>query len=547
MMHWYQKLIITICIGFFASGIFAFPSVDGIQEYQPNVLQYPDIKQVLDDDIVRYRNADDIWAVMRQEFSLEHYENDPQVQMQIEWFLAHQDFLTRSITRAAPYLYYILQQARIRHLPIELVLLPIIESAYNPYAYSPAGASGIWQLMPGTASGYGIKQDRWYDGRRDVIASTKAALNYLSYLGTFFDNNWLLAMAAYDTGLGNVSYAINRNIREGYDTDFWSLRLAQETRIYVPRMLALAAIVANPDRYPVYLPPIPHAPYLAQLSIGMQMDLRHVALYAGVPYKQLMQLNSGFSHPITDPSGKRKLILPLENVAQFSANLQQPLLYPNAQSTIAVNNSIEDDATQQLLAPVVASSKSKKSARTVLASAQAPTEITSEDIGDFNHYLASKEVDGSRATAPAENYPSPPPAVKKELENLDGNYRIQPGDTIYMTREGDDIDKIAQRFHVSTQALFAANPLNATKTMHQDQHLVIPTHLRNVQIAKVVAPTPKKYHLASGDTVYMVRKGDTIDKIARKFHITAPEIRITNLIADNDLRDGDRLIIPTHA
>lgn len=546
MMHWYRKIITTISIGFISSVAFSYPSIDGIQEYQPNVNLYPDVKQILDDDIIRYRNADDIWNVMRQEFSLQHYENDPQVQTQIEWFLTHQDFLTRSVTRAAPYLYYILQQARIRHLPIELVLLPIIESAYNPYAYSPAGASGIWQLMPGTASGYGIKQDKWYDGRRDVITSTKAALNYLSYLGTFFENNWLLAMAAYDTGIGNVSYAINRNIREGYDTDFWSLRLAQETRIYVPRMLALAAIVANPDRYPVYLPPIPCAPYLAQLNVGTQMDLRHVASFAGLSYKKLMQLNSGFSQPITDPTGKRKLILPLENVAQFSENLQQSLLYPNAQANFAINkNTASDNLAQKLLAPVIASSRSNRTARVVVASAQAPTEITNQDIGDFNNYLASKETDGSRATAPIDAYPTPPPAVKKELESIEGSYRIQPGDTIYMTREGDDIDKIAQHFRVSTQALFAANPLNAMKTMHQEQRLVIPTHLHNTQIAKVVAPP--KYHITSGDTIYMVRKGDTIEKIANKFHTSVPQIRMTNLIADNDVRDGERLIIPTHA
>ena len=136
-------------------------------------------KQKLADDIYRYHNADDMWTLLRHEFVLPHYEEYPQVQEQIQWFLSHQDFLQNSAARAAPYFYYILQQARKRHLPAEVGLLPMIESSYNPFAYSSVGAAGMWQMMPGTASGLGVKQDWWYDGRRDVVASTRAALDHL--------------------------------------------------------------------------------------------------------------------------------------------------------------------------------------------------------------------------------------------------------------------------------------------------------------------------------------------------------------------------------
>jgi membrane-bound lytic murein transglycosylase D len=564
MRDWYKRIIVLNCFAFISSVAFAYPSMEGIQEYQHNIHLAAGPKQELDEDIDRYRNAEDIWEVLRQEFSLQHYEDDPQVQAQIEWFMMHQDFLLRSATRAAPYLYYILQQARKRHLPIELVLLPIIESAYNPYAYSPAGASGIWQMMPGAASDYGIKHDSWYDGRRDVIASTKAALSYLSYLGNFFDNNWLLAMAAYDTGLGNVSYAINRNIRDGYSTDFWSLRLAQETRIYVPRLLALAAIVANPDRYPVYFPPVRNAPYLAQLDIGAQIDLKNAATLAGITFKQLMQLNSGFNRTATDPTGKHKLILPIERVAQFSENLAQIPLYQRIKSESYNNKADEslaglENRFTSVKSPVASEDgfnpikpaptriiKVDQASKDILNNARAVL-AENEDADFFNKYDAKDVAQTVRRVQPEAYQPASPPTpvLRKALEAMSGSYTIQPGDTIYMTRDGDDINKIAKHFHLSRQELLAANPLDEKKAIHQDQRLVIPTHLIRTQVAKVIQPS--RYRLASGDTIYMVRNGDTIDKIARRFRLTVPEIRIANLIADNDIRAGDRLIIPTHA
>jgi membrane-bound lytic murein transglycosylase D len=559
MRYWYKRIIVLSCFAFLSGVAFAYPSMEGIQEYQHNVHIASGPKQELDEDVDRYHNADNIWDVLRQEFSLQHYEDDPQVQAQIEWFMMHQDFLLRSATRAAPYLYYILQQARKRHLPIELVLLPIIESAYNPYAYSPAGASGIWQMMPGAASDYGIKHDTWYDGRRDVIASTKAALSYLSYLGNFFDNNWLLAMAAYDTGLGNVSYAINRNIRDGYNTDFWSLRLAQETRIYVPRLLALATIIANPDRYPIYFPPVRNAPYLAQFDLGAQIDLKHAATLAGIPFKQLMQLNSGFNRTATDPSGKHKLVLPIEHVAQFSENLAPSPLYQRIQSESYSNKSDESlaalenrfnrppkemaDYEDRFNAAPKTVAHVDQSSRDILNNARAVI-AENEDSEFFNKYDAKDVAQSVRRIQPTA-YQPPPPVLRKALETFNGNYTIQPGDTIYMTRQGDDINKIAKHFHLTPGELLTANPLDGKNPMRQDQRLVIPTHLTRTQVAKIVQPN--RYRLASGDTIYMVRHGDTIEKIAKRFRLSVAEVRLANLIVNNDIRDGDRLVIPTHA
>lgn len=211
MKQW-AKTIIKILFAWLLFSTFscAAPNPEGIQVYRKDMHLSAEYKQKLAGDIYRYYNADNLWDTLRHEFVLPHYEYMPQVREQINWFLMHQDFLQRSASRAAPYLYYILQQVRKRHLPPEIVLLPLLESSYNPFAYSTVGAAGIWQMMPGTATGFGVKQNWWYDGRRDVVASTQAALDYVAYLGSYFGGNWLLAIAAYDTGEGNVLAAIKK-------------------------------------------------------------------------------------------------------------------------------------------------------------------------------------------------------------------------------------------------------------------------------------------------------------------------------------------------
>jgi membrane-bound lytic murein transglycosylase D len=460
--------------------LFASPNIEGIQIYQPNNHFSEISKQSLVDDLYRYQNAENIWDVLRSEFTLPHYENSPEVQEQLAFFMRNPDFLLHCTERAAPYLYYISQQVRKRHLPIEMVLLPMIESAYNPFAYSSSGAGGIWQIMPNTAAGLGIKQNGWYDGRRDVIASTKAALNYLVYLAGFFDGNWLLALAAYNTGEGNILAAIHRNIRDAKNTDFWSLPLSQQTRDYVPRLLALAIIIANPKQYPIHFPIVRNAPYLAQVDVGRQIDLNRAASLAGLSFNSLKQLNPGYNHTTTDPNGPYQLILPIQNVARFTENFTQSLLY-DSQQVISHKIPVEE---------------------TLLATTK-----------QFN---------------------TPHPSV-----HIEGHYSLQPDDTLYIVRLGDNLEKISNKFHVPMQTLLAANNLAEIQAVSAGSQLIIPTHFNKI------APT-QKYQLAEGDTIYLVRENDTIEKIAKKFHTTAPTLRVANLLASNHIQEGDRLVIPAH-
>lgn len=206
-----------------------------------------------------------------------------------------------------------------RNLPGELALLPMIESAYDPFAYSVAGAAGLWQLMPQTGAGLGLKQDWWFDARRSISSSTDAALNYLLYLNKFFNGNWVLAIAAYDAGEGTIDRAIKAT--GGRALSFWDLTVPRETQTYVPRLLALAEIIKSPSQYKLTLPEIAYLPYFVEVNIGSPIDLNHAAKMAGISYKELIKLNPGFNRWTTAPDKPIKLLIPAEKVHQFNLNL----------------------------------------------------------------------------------------------------------------------------------------------------------------------------------------------------------------------------------
>jgi len=541
------KSIIAI-VSFALLSVTAFaaaPTYEGIQLYQKNAPLSPERKQKLADDISRYHQADNLWDALREEFTLPHYEEIPAVQDKIEWFMNNQDFLLRSATRAAPYLYYILQQVKKRHLPAELVLLPIVESGYNPYSLSHVGAAGIWQLMPNTATGLGIKRDWWYDGRRDVIASTRGALNYLAYLQSFFDGNWLLAIAAYNTGEGNVMSAIKRNIRNGLDTDFWSLPVAQQTKDYVPSLLALAVIISHPERYPVYFPPVRNAPYLAQVDLSASISLKQAASLARISYKKLLQLNPGFNQPLASVKRPYKLVLPIENVVDFTENL----------ASAAQNQTV---ATPQ---PQIRWVHYKVKSGDTLASIATRFQTTSKALRQLNHLTKNTVKHGNHLLIPSANLvaenneleePTKPAFVNSEnieksiakpiakatlsFNKTTSRYIMQPGDTIYMVRKKDSLASIAKRFSINSHSILAANRIKSNYVVPGTQ-LIIPTHRSNEGgTAKTVQP---------GDTVYMVRQGDTIAKISHKFNTTPEAIRLANLVDDNSLPEGLKIIIPT--
>ena len=195
-------------------------------------------------------------AHLRGQFNLALHLNEPQVQAQLNWFIANPDYLTRVFKRGALYLPHIVTEVQKADLPMEFVLLPVIESAFDPFAYSSGRASGLWQFIPSTARLYNVNIDWWYDGRRDLIDSTNAATAFLLDLGQTFDEDWLLALAAYNAGPGTVKKAMRKNRTRQRSEAFWQLDLPRETKGYIPKLLALAAIVKRPEQYNITLPDI---------------------------------------------------------------------------------------------------------------------------------------------------------------------------------------------------------------------------------------------------------------------------------------------------
>jgi len=235
--------------------------------------------------------------------------------------LRHPDYMQRVANRAKPFLYLIVDEIERQDMPLELALLPIVESAFDPFAYSHGRAAGMWQFIPSTGKRFGMKQNWWYDGRRDVVASTKGAMAYLNYLLKMFDGDWLHALAAYNSGEGRVLSAIKKNKKANIATDFWSLDLPKETRAYVPKLLALADILQHSEAYGFSWPQIENKAFTQRVDIGSQIDLALAADMAGLSIKELHALNPGYNRWATDPDGPYALLLPVENVAQFSEAL----------------------------------------------------------------------------------------------------------------------------------------------------------------------------------------------------------------------------------
>ena len=264
---------------------------------------------------------DDLWQYLGQHFTLPLDGGDVRIENELGWFAAHGDYLNRVAGRARPYLYYIVQQVQARKMPLDIALLPVVESAFDPFAYSYGRASGLWQFVPGTGHMYELKQDWWYDGRRDVGASTGAALDYLQALHNEFNGDWLLALAAYNSGPGTVEHAVAVNQRHGQPTDFWHLDLPAETRAYVPRLIAICELVADPQHKGVDLTPIPNQPYLTQVDVGGQIDLATAAKLAGVTTEEMYLLNPGYNRWATDPDGPYLLFVPLDKKDDFTQAL----------------------------------------------------------------------------------------------------------------------------------------------------------------------------------------------------------------------------------
>lgn len=263
-----------------------------------------------------------LWTRISDGFLLDPTVADsPRVDKQRLFFASQPRYFEITSQRAQRYLHYVVDELDKRNMPLELALLPFVESGYNPMAYSTSHAAGIWQFIPSTGRVFSLRQDDWYDGRRDITASTTAALDYLSKLGDMFDGDWLLAIAAYNCGEGCVGRAVKRNHSLGLPADYWNLQLPNETMNYVPKLLALAQIVNSPDQYGMTMPVIEDQPYFAQITIKRPLDLVKAAELASISADEIKHLNPGFKNNVATPSGPYQLLVPFEQAKQFNSAL----------------------------------------------------------------------------------------------------------------------------------------------------------------------------------------------------------------------------------
>jgi membrane-bound lytic murein transglycosylase D len=261
----------------------------------------------------------DVWARIRGGFRLSNLDG-PLVQQWEQWYSTRPDYVARMVERGSHFLYHVIEEIERRKMPAEIALLPMIESAYNPQAYSRAHAAGMWQFIPSTGKLYGLQQNFWYDGRRDVLAATGAALDYLEKLYGMF-NDWNLALAAYNWGEGAVSRAMARNQAKGLPTDYESLSMPAETRNYLPKLQAVKNIIANPEQFGLKLVDVPNKPYFATVTLPRHIDVKLAATFAEITIEDFRFLNPAHNKPVIRADGSEIIVLPIDKLAAFKRNL----------------------------------------------------------------------------------------------------------------------------------------------------------------------------------------------------------------------------------
>jgi membrane-bound lytic murein transglycosylase D len=380
--------------------------------------------------------ASNVWDVLRKEFRVSHEVTRPEVQEQIRWLVAHPSYIDKVSRQSEPFIYHVIGEIKKRKLPGEIALLPMVESAYDPFVYSGAGAAGIWQLMPKTGRDLGLKQDWWLDGRKSIRPSTDAALNYLVYLNKFFNGNWILAFAAYDSGEGTIARAIKATTRPGRPVNFWNLPVSRETKLYIPRLLALAEVINNPKRYRINLPSIDYLPYFEEVNIGSQLDLTHAAKLAGVSYKEIKKLNPGLNRWTTPPHKPYKLLIPAENVKRFNLNLSN--LPASKQITWTKHQVKKGDSLNTIAARY----------HTTVNMLKSVNQLTGNTVKSNQSILIPKR---KAAIALAQN------SLPSKNKNTSSQHLSTRG-KIYTIKRGDSLSVIAKRNGTKVKNIISLNP-----------------------------------------------------------------------------------------
>jgi len=448
----------------------------------------------------------DIWERVRAGYQLQDgITLNPRIEHQRLWFVSNPSFVEKVGERSSPYIHFIVERLEARNMPMELALLPMIESAYNPLAYSPAHAVGLWQFIPATGRTFNLRQTNWYDGRRDVMASTDAAITYLSYLHNMFNGDWLLALAAYNAGEGRVSRAIERNQKLGLPTDYWNLSLPSETQNYVPKLLALSQVVMTPEAYGVSLAPIANEPYFEKVPFKQRMDLARVADMANLDEDELYLLNPAFKKGITI-DGPQHLLVPADKAELLTANLA--LMKPRElvdwqQYQVRPGDSLHSIAGRH--------------------------QLTVATLKEINRLSSNNLQVGQVLSIPAEANSrireTLPPHASASSQAATRSYRVKNGDNLW---------QIARDHKVAVKDIQRWNKLAGN-------------NLRVGQVLTLQAASPtttaRSSNRSDSATYYKVRQGDSLYLIAKRFKVPMKSLQSWNPRAGKALKPGQTLTL----
>lgn len=454
----------------------------------------------------------DLWARVRSGFKMQEVDT-PAVKAQERFYASKPEFMRRVVERSRRYLYFIVSEVERRGMPTEIALLPIVESAFVPKAQSPASASGLWQFIPSTGKRYGLERTWWYDGRQDVTAATYAALDYLQDLYNLF-GDWQLALAAYNWGEGGVGRALSKTRARGLDDSFETIKKPRETENYVPKLMAIRNIIADPAAFGLQLPSVPNKPYFQAVSTGRHIDVQLAAKLAGTTVEELLHLNPGLIRPVFAAKDDRKLLLPADKADAFEQNLQgydKPLLSWQPYVTKS-GEAIANIADKFGIAAAELRDVNKLGNERVARGQTILVPIRPEiDVADRQN-LASLMAGAAASTKAAEQ----PDEVRK-IEHKSLSHTVARGETLV---------SIAKHYRLSADELRKLNGLRSNK-------VAVGSSLK-IRLAQSEEAAPAKTGKLAAikkpakPKQYVVKRGDTLDEIAKRYDVSVTDLKKWN-------------------